>query len=708
LRIGPDTQMPNQSGLSMIHHARLGPKQVSRDGHVLRVGENDVHYLIDTAPGSAGAPVFDADWRVIASHRASTRVRQTPAGPRIRVKLGTSMAALLSRLRDRESHRMLWREVVAAQPALKSINVNLSEHLSQSGAIPVVLELLDSEPLGPVPGFSITAQTAEIVTGLCTGTGLKELTEHPKVLSIDLSHPVGGTECATSVPHIGAHLIHHAPGGELGDKAMIALIDSGIDVLHRAFCDGQGRTRIVAFWDQHDTRSPATDIATPAAAESRAGKAMVKKFGLKYGALYLASDINRFLTGTPLPATFPPIEAMAHGTVVGGVAAGRRTGATADHFAGGVAPSARLVVVRYDLQDASIGYSKGHIDALNFIDQIADAEGLPVVVNISNGMNAGAHDGTSLLERACDMFTGLGARSGRIIIKSAGNERGQGRHASITVPQSTVKYLRWRSRNYFGLAPSTSTEELEIWFNHLNQYQFRLRTPSGHWSPTINAQNSTLVEYLGNRNFASILLKPYHPDNGSGSLNIKISPGEQQGVEEEEWQLEITGVLVPQREPLHAWIEQIANRNVFFQDYLDDRYTVTIPGTANHVISVGAVAVSQLMTPYERSSWGPTRKGVEKPELVAPGVNLFGPGANLTDRRSQRPESGTSVAAPHLAGAIALALSLCVKSGRAPHTSMRVRSALQETARYGTRTWNEETGYGELDAEAMYRNLLGP
>ena len=48
---------------------------------------------------------------------------------------------------------------------------------------------------------------------------------------------------------------------------------------------------------------------------------------------------------------------------------------------------------------------------------------MPVVVNVSQGMNAGAHDGKSMLEVAFDEFSKGGRQRGRVIVKSAGNER---------------------------------------------------------------------------------------------------------------------------------------------------------------------------------------------------------------------------------------------------------------------------------------------
>ncbi len=704
LRIRPDALPTDLMGLATIHHAHLGPKQISRDGRLLRAFGSDVVYMLDTAPGSAGAPIFDEHWKVIAVHRAYSPYRIAPDKPPVRAKLGTSIAALLSRLRDREGGESLWREIIGAQPALKSINVNPEAHFQETENMPVVLQLLDSEPLESVPGFHLTSQRGDIVTGLCVGSGLKTLTEHPKIIAIDLSKPAGTLECAVSVPHIRATSIHNAPHQEKGEKALIALIDSGIDVCHSAFCDDAGKTRIVAFWDQWDARSPASDTASLAVAESKKGEAWVRDFKLGYGALYVAEDIDKFLNGTPVPKTFPLPEAdMAHGTVVAGIAAGKRTGNTDDHFAGGVAPAAKLIVVRYDLQNSSVGYSKGHIDALDFIDRVAKVEQLPVVVNISNGMNAGAHDGTSTVEVSCNRFTDDGRAPGRIIVKSAGNERGLGHHALISVPHGFTKQLRWRSQNRTG--PSTATEEIEIWFHHLNRYRFELHPPSGKASEPIDSEHKVLDEYLENDNYVAAVLNPY-AQNAGGFLNIKISKGRRTEVQSGGWSLRITGVEVRQSQPLHAWVELMPEREVYFLGNHDDHVTITIPGTAEHVISVGAVEASEQLVAFERSSWGPTRHGREKPDVMAPGVEIFGPGASRGELRSMNSESGTSLAAPHVTGAIALALSACVKSGRDPHNSFRIKAALQETARPQTRTWHEETGYGALDAEQFFLSLL--
>ena len=71
----------------------------------------------------------------------------------------------------------------------------------------------------------------------------------------------------------------------------------------------------------------------------------------------------------------------------------------------------------------SLGYSVAHHAALTFVTATAEELGLPVVINVSQGMNAGAHDGSSALEAGFEEITGSGRTPGVVIVKSAGNAK---------------------------------------------------------------------------------------------------------------------------------------------------------------------------------------------------------------------------------------------------------------------------------------------
>ena len=79
--------------------------------------------------------------------------------------------------------------------------------------------------------------------------------------------------------------------------------------------------------------------------------------------------------------------------------------------------------------------------------------------------------------------------------------------------------------------------------------------------------------------------------------------------------------------------------------------TMTSPGCSREAITVGATDKTGRMAPY--SSRGLTADGRVKPDVVAPGSNIAS--ANIDEGFIRR--SGTSMAAPHVAGQAAILLS---------------------------------------------------
>ena len=77
--------------------------------------------------------------------------------------------------------------------------------------------------------------------------------------------------------------------------------------------------------------------------------------------------------------------------------------------------------------------------------------------------------------------------------------------------------------------------------------------------------------------------------------------------------------------------------------------TVQSPGDYAQVTAVGATDSADRLASF--SSIGPTLDGRLKPDLVAPGQSVF---STMADQRGYGTNSGTSMATPHVAGAVAL------------------------------------------------------
>jgi endonuclease G len=543
--------------------------------------------------------------------------------------------------------------------------------------LPILIRVSDPSwiPLDDVLGLRISARLGTVISARATTEAVQSLLKDPVVIAIEESRSVadvGVYECARGMPFIRIadnYKDSVGPFCEKGRHALIAFIDNGIDVLHEAFTDSNGQTRIVGIWDQRDETGP-----PPA--------------GFDYGTQHTQVDIQKYRTDGKTPKALGRND-NGHGTHVASIAAGRAVG----NFFGGVAPEARLLVV-IAKSDGDIGYSNAHLDALKFIDTVATQLGLPVVVNVSKGMNAGAHDGKSALEIGFEEFAGGGRKPGRVVVKSAGNERSQRGHAQFTV--KTAERLRWTRKQQ--LVVPWKFERLELWWSAGNALRFRLGSPAGAWSDWVSDATPDVSGTLKPGGVFQLQLIKRHIDNGDSQLRIEIGDPTM-GVMPGTWTLEILGDEVKTSGTVHAWIGRGGGTASEFEDFISQDVTLTIPATSQSVITVGAVEASTSAFLGDFSSRGPTRDGRDKPDVVAPGVEvLAAKGGSSNDAKA---DSGTSMAAPHVAGAVALVLSRAVELKRPWPVANQLRSALTQKTRNYNGQFDPGQGYGIVDVGAL-------
>lgn len=552
-----------------------------------------------------------------------------------------------------------------------------SAPVESEAAIPVLVRVKDPHWVAP-EGLAVQSRLGSVFSVSASPRQIEALRDDDGVMSIDVSRDGGVFELDSSLPFLRAVDVHRPPISERGNACVVGVIDSGVDVLHEAFSDAAGATRIEFVWNQRDRTGPSPHAIDPAS------------FPQTYGTLHVRADLDAMITVDQAPSDLRDPD--GHGTHVASIAAGRAVGGPGG-FAGGLAPEARIVAVIPNMDTRpgdppSLGYSNSHVDALAFTRAAAGKLGLPVVVNVSLGMNAGAHDGSSTLEAAFDGFTGMGRDPGVVVVKSAGNERTHHGHARAQVALNTVSTISWKSSGV------RFEDYIEVWYGSFDSIQFTLEDPAGSpGSPQVSpAQPEASFQLDGNE--CRMRLSENHPDNGDNLLTVRILAGSRP-IQTGTWKLHLLGLDVDGSGVVHAWVERDRSRAVTFERG-DDDMTLSIPGTAEHVIAVAACESSLPVRLTESSSFGLTRDGRPKPEICAPGLAIRAAAANTADHSATVAKTGTSMAAPHVAGSIALVLSKRHKNGPQVNAN-QIRAALNKSTKTFTGVHHRGAGFGALD-----------
>ena len=521
----------------------------------------------------------------------------------------------------------------------------------------VIARLRDTQNLPS--GVRIVTQFGDIATLRVRRTQLNELAECNSVMAVEASRRLSESQTQT---HLRKDVVYsesfantqmtdqqqklatesytRRPVGlaATGRGCVVAVLDWGCDFAHPAFKDQRGKTRLLAIWDQRGS-----DDDGPA-----------NRWG--YGQIHDAERINSALEHRqPYAALdYDPADSDsrssrtdgwtgAHGTHVLDIAAGTRR----SNSGGGVAPDAELIFVHLarttnPLGTGNLGDSASVLEALDFVFRTAGER--PCVVNMSVGAHGGPHDGTTLVEHGID--NAVRFELGRCVVNSGGNYYNKSAHAQGRLMQGAETALT------FDVPPRDPTDsELEVWYPGVDRIAAVLIDPDGneiaispHGSRVILRQNNLVVGRIHH----------ISRSNGDNSIDVFLKREASAG----RWNLLLRGSSIGNGH-YHAWIERDSGKQPIFvgNDVVGESTTGTICN-GQFSITVGAYDPRDQNLEIGRfSSSGPTRDGRTKPELIAPGVAISAArstprGRTPRDRRISK--SGTSMAAPHVAGTIAV------------------------------------------------------
>ncbi len=498
-----------------------------------------------------------------------------------------------------------------------------------------------------VPGVRMVSRFGQISTCRLAASSVRDVRAHPDVLSLKAPRYVGPEHERPSPRgrRRGAYSRQrsderrHPDLPLTGTGVVIGIVDWGLDFDHPSFRAPDGSTRLVALWDQR----PTTVGLSPA------------PYG--YGIVHEPTQINHALRG-PRPYEelgYHPAAADrggggSHGTHVTDIAAGNgRSGGPT-----GIAPEADLVFVH--LADrgtgglSNLGDSVRLLEAIDFIARTAGDR--PWVINISVGRHGGPHDGCTLTELAMDEL--LSARPGRFIVQSTGNYFRSRTHATGSVARGRNETLRFTTD-----PADISANELEIWYDGDDEFSVRIEPPDGSRGSVV-ALDSRVELHQDGRVIGRIYHRAHDPNNGDNHVDAFLYPWAPAGT----WTVTLQGRRVTDGR-FHAWLERDEACKVCQSRFEvgDSESTCTTGTIANGRLPlvVGAYDAQSLSRPVAAfSSSGPTRDNRPKPDLVAPGVDVLA--ARSAPKGSTRSpgalvrKSGTSMATPHVTGAVALCL----------------------------------------------------
>lgn len=540
-----------------------------------------------------------------------------------------------------------------------------------------------------LPGASLSFFTPDLASARVTLDELRELARLPGVVFVEAAYRLE-PHIDRSVPAVGGRFLHETTPRATGQGVIVGFVDTGIDWTHPDFRtdrDGDGfeeSSRILWLWDQTETGFFGSPRVVP------------------FGTEYTREEIERALrSGAQI---VNERDESGHGTHTTGIAAG--DGSASGGTFVGMAPNAELILVKTSY------FSTDIIEGVRYVFEKASWLGKPAVVNLSLGGHFGPHDGTSLFEQSLEAFL---EQRGRAIVASAGNDGDQDVHIG--------RQLRPREAFTFTFVPHEETAYVNIWYSGAANFTVSVT------SPGINGPPQTVIAVRGQGDFTNTPDGSIEIDNAGGGLDPRnqdraiaislerIQPGAP-------WHITLTDQGGTGGR-FDAW-PGLSTMGFFLEG--DSFSTVTEPATAKKIIAVGAYTTkvswqgadgeSHRFTDAqsegqlaEFSARGPTRDGRLKPDLTAPGTAIVSALAKDSEvsqneklvlpGRAYVAMQGTSMAAPHVAGAVALLLQAQPHLSAEEILGQLQRTALQDAFTTDPMAW----GAGKLQADRSFETL---
>ena len=457
-----------------------------------------------------------------------------------------------------------------------------------------------------------------------------------------------------------------------GRGVLIGIVDSGVDYRHPAFLTADGKSRILRLWDQSIPGNPPEGYAT--------------------GTEYTNEEINEALSLSVQEGRrlVPSEDGSGHGTAVLGVAAGSDFSRGAVNR--GVAYESDLLVVKMGIpRQDSFPRTTELMQGVDYLVRQAIRLGRPIALNLSFGNNYGSHRGDSLLETYLDNVSGMGKN---VICVGMGNNGNDALHTGGKLSPGEIQEIE------LGVGAFEPTLNVQLWKNYEDEMEIYLENPAGErvgpLFETLGAQrwqagNTELLIYYGKP-------APYHVTQ---EIYVDFLPQDEKTpyVDSGVWKIILAARNIKNGE-YFLWLPGGKTLNPGTAFYLPrPQGTLTIPATARRVISVGAYDARQN-TYADFSGRGCRALPDPKPDLVAPGVDIYAPRSG----GGYASFTGTSFSTPFVTGAAALLMEWGITRRKDPYLyGEKLKAYLRRGAKAlqgSEKLPNDLIGWGRLCLES--------
>ena len=316
-----------------------------------------------------------------------------------------------------------------------------------------------------------------------------------------------------------------------------------------------------------------------------------------------------------------------------------------------------------------------------------------MVQNVNLGSNNSIVRGTDLL------VDSLFYEYGICEVIAAGNEGRGNEHAT-----GNIEFIGDAKDVLLEITQEEKELEIDIWINKPDKANIVVISPSGEESKASLVSNFSFVKGLFNIENTYYNIWTTYPFAYSGQQQTVIRLVDAKpGI----WTIRLIGEYITNG-TYHVYlpIKNFLNEGTKFSDS-NPEYTITYPATYRDTISVGTY------NSIENSLWPDSSRGpivgatgrLEKPDIIAPGVNIIAP--YLGNRYATF--TGSGVASAFVTGAVALMMqyTLVDRNYKDKAVVQKIRTYIRAGATRNNQIEypNVRYGYGVLDIRGMFDQL---